>query len=523
MRKNRIFLIISLVCLGLAHTAIAAFNSETYISGQSFITTIAFSPNGRMYFMEKNTGAIRVVIGQDSVRPEPFFTFNVNNLGERGGLGLTFHPNYPDSPYVYCYVTITGPVLANAVVRLVDSLGYGTHPDTILRAPITVQATNHNGGFLRFGPDGKLYITMGENAQAMWAQDTCRMQGKILRINYDGSIPGDNPIHCAPIYSYGNRSSIGICFHPVTGALYESENGPTENDEINLILPGRNYGWPIVECRSDSPAYQNALICWTPTIAPTGIIVAWNSRIPEFNGKLLMNDFNNGTLHLLALNTSGDSILTDDHIFNAGTGLVDIEQGPDGFFYLAGGGTIYRLRPTHSGPEPFPIYSPPHNMILLNDSLEFVWGNTIDTDSGSSFHFVFQFSPDSVFNYPVIPIDAAHDTSILVPTNIFDTYGSKLFWRVLAVANDSMITIGGIPFPEVRIIFIGRIGDANGNGTLNGLDVIYLVNYLIGRGRPPDPLRLADVNADCNANALDVVYLVNYFKGGPVPMRGNCP
>jgi len=515
-------LLIALLALSLGLTAEAQFVDEVYVSGQSFITTVAFSPDGRMYFIEKDTGMIKVVLGQNQVRPEPFFDFDVDNAGERGGLGLTFHPEYPDSPYVYCYVTIPQPVLANVVVRLVDSSGFGTHPDTIFRAPITVGATNHNGGNLRFGPDGKLYITIGENAQPSWAQDTCRVQGKIIRINYDGSIPLDNPIHCAPIYAYGLRNSYDFCFHPATGTLYASENGPNANDEVNLILPGRNYGWPIVQCSSSDTSYQNALICWTPTIAPTGIVVGWNSQIPEFNGKLLITDWNTGTLHSLSLNPSGDSILSDDHVFSTGFGLVDVEQGPDGFFYLTSyTGSIIRLRPTSNVPVPFPLYTPLEDGSVVNYRTEFVWGNSTDPEGPVTFYF--QLSTEASIDTPLISVENNQDTSATFLTDSLFALGSVLYWRVLAVDSDSNITVGGIPMPEHRRLNIPVLGDANGNGIFNGVDVIFLVNYFKGIGPAPEPLMVANVNGDCTVNGVDDVYMVNYFKGGPGIIRSDCP
>ncbi len=499
----------------------ADFVDEVYISGQSFITTVAFSPDGQMFFIEKNTGLVKVVLGPDSVRPAPFFQFQVNNAGERGGLGLTFHPAYPDSPYVYCYVTIPLPVLANVIVRLEDSLGFGARPDTIFRAPITVGATNHNGGNIRFGSDGKLYVTIGEYAQPSWAQDTCRVQGKILRLNYDGTIPNDNPIACAPIFAYGLRNSYDFCFHPQTGALYASENGPNANDEVNLILPGRNYGWPIVQCAPGNPAYEDALICWTPTNAPTGIVVAWNSQIQEFNAKLLMTDWNFGVLHLMSLSANGDSILSDEHIFDYSSGLVDVEQGPDGLFYLTtGAGSIIRLRPPSGNPSPFPLREPSPGANVVNRNTRFVWGQSIDSEGPVS--YTFQIDGDTTFATPIFESGTA-DTSTIILTDSLFNFGANLYWRVYAIDSDSNITFGGIPIPEVRALNVLAPGDANGNGSLNGVDVVYLVAYLKGIVSPPEPLLAGDVNADCLVNGLDVIYLVNYFKGGTPPIRGECP
>jgi glucose/arabinose dehydrogenase len=499
----------------------ADFVDETYISGQSFITAIAFSPNGQMYFFEKNTGTVKVVLGPDLVRSQPFFQFEVNNDGERGGLGLTFHPSYPDSPYVYCYVTIPQPVLENVIIRLVDSSGYGINPDTIFRAPITVVYSNHNGGNIHFGPDGKLYATMGENNQPPWAQDTCRVQGKILRFNYDGTIPADNPIYCAPIYAYGLRNSFDFCFHPITGALYASENGPDANDEINKILPGRNYGWPNVQCMSTDPSYQNPLICWTPTIAPTGIVLAWDSQIAEFNGKLLMTDWNTGTLHLLTLSQSGDSILSDEHIFSAGTGLINVKQGPDGCFYLASGdGSIIRFRPSYNAPSPFGLVSPADHAKIVNQNAFFSWENS--TDPEGPVNYQFEISTENTFTAPFYTENTSNLISNAVSVDSIFSIAHLVYWRVKAIDGDDHITYGGLPMPSSRQIEILPPGDANASGILNGIDIIFLVNYLKGTGPNPEPLTAADANADCSINGLDVIYLVNYFKGGALPTRGNC-
>jgi len=544
----------------------ADFIAETFVSDQSFITSLAFAPNGTFMFIEKSTGTVKIVLGQDSVRTAPFFDFNVNDVGERGGLGLTFHPQYPDSPYVYSYVTISQSGISNIIVRLVDSLGYGTNPDTIFRAPVTSGASNHNGGNLHFGPDGKLYVTIGDNAVSQWAQDTCRVQGKIIRLNYDGSIPDDNPISCAPIFAYGLRNSYDFCFHPITGIIYASENGPAANDEVNRILPGLNYGWPVIQCSSGDSDFENALICWTPTNAPTGILVPHNSLIPEFNGKLLMTDWNDANLHSMTLNAGGDSVLSDDIVYTGPFGLVDIEQGLDGMFYLSSGnGSIIRLRPniiphaptidfhlpsennldipigdlefavsatdqdndplsfnwlkngqsvsndsittiafsepgnydilaivsdsqladsvfwnvnvhTTGGnpPQPFPLIRPSDGERIVTLNTHFTWGIAEDWDLNSSVDYMVQIADDTLFNGDESSFNANADTSLSLSTTILESISNSLFYRVLAIDNDSLITIGGIPSPEVRDFQIIPPGDTNGSGVANGLDVVFL-------------------------------------------------
>ncbi len=614
MKKTARLIIISAIWI-FGTIARADFISENYVTGQSFITTVAFSPNGQMFFIEKNTGRVKVVLGQNNVRATPFYQFAVNVSGERGGLGLTFHPDYPDSPYVYCFVTQAGPPLANAVIRLTDSLGYGTNPDTIFIAPIITSATNHNGGNIRFGPDGKLYVTIGENAQPSWAQDTCNVWGKILRLNSDGTVPTDNPIGCAPIYAYGLRNSYDFCFHPVSGLLYATENGPAANDELNRILPGRNYGWPAVQCMSTNPAYENPLLCWTPTIAPTGIVAVHQSLIPEFNGKLLMTDYNTGSLRSLTLNATGDSIISDTIVYSVGSGLIDVEQGTDGYIYLTrSNGSIVRLRPATPPQAPtiidfypggdttiavggvlnfgveatdpdsdtlyfswfrngspagsdsiaaFSFVSPGQEIIraivsdgFLADSIDwrieiyttggnppgpfalgepidhaasvvrftkFIWRTSIDTDSGSVVNYELFIDSDTIFD-DGLRINCGGDTASTVGTDTLGGLASILYWKVLAIDNDSLVRQGGIPFPEMRDLRILPAGDANSNGELRGSDVTFLVSFFKGTNFPPEPLLAADANGDCQVQGSDVTYLVRYFKGhGTAPIRPDCP
>jgi|GEM_PF-793793 len=559
----------------LSSPAQADFISENYVTGQSFITTVAFSPDGRMFFIEKNTGRVKVVLGQNNVRATPFYQFAVNSSGERGGLGLTFHPNYPDSPFVYCFVTQAGPPLANVVIRLTDSLGYGTNPDTIFIAPIVTSATNHNGGNIRFGPDGKLYITIGENAQPSWAQDTCNVWGKILRINGDGSIPGDNPVACAPIYAYGLRNSYDFCFHPVSGGLYATENGPAANDELNKILPGRNYGWPVIQCLSTNPAYENPLRCWTPTIAPTGIVAAHQSMIPEFNGKLLMTDYNSGSLRLLTLNPAGDSITHDTIVFSVGSGLIDVEQGPDGHIYLTrSNGSIIRLRPTTPPQAPTIIDFHPGGDTsvavgtVLNfgmaasdpdsDTLYFIWlrnGSPAGNDSNIAFSFA---TPGQEIVSGIVSDGFLADT-VAWRIDIFTTGGNppgpfalvepadsqsnvvrytRFVWRT-SIDTDSGAMVNYELFIDSDTIFDNGLLVNCGEDTSIAVETDSLGRLgrylywkilaiddenLSRQGGTPTPeirrlqiLPAGDANSNGEQRGSDVTFLVSYFKGTNFP------
>lgn len=199
---------------------------------------MAFVPDGRLLFTEKNTGNVRVVQG-GILLPTPWATVRVSSSGERGLLGITVDPNFVTNRFVYVYHTNPSP-LANRVIRFRDSLGRGVDSTVILTAPITTGATNHNGGNLHFGPDDKLYVTIGEYANPLYSQDLRVVMGKILRLNRDGTAPPDNPFYNDSIadkriYCLGLRNSFDFAFDSLRRFLWATENGPTCDDELNLI------------------------------------------------------------------------------------------------------------------------------------------------------------------------------------------------------------------------------------------------------------------------------------------------
>jgi hypothetical protein len=170
-------------------------------------------------------------------------------------------------------------------------------------------------------------------------------------------------------------------------------------------------------------------------------------------------------------------------------------------------------------PEPFPLYRPTDGEHQVVNNIEFSWGSTIDYDPNSTFTYSIQISPDSAFRWIQKQVVGITDTVVSVPTDSLSLFGSQPYWRVLAINDDSLIRIGGIP-EQVRRLNILSPGDANLSGTVTGLDVIFLVNYFKGRGPSPDPLLAGDSNGSCITTGLDVTYLVRFFKGiGPAPRR----
>ncbi|HKU49637.1 MAG TPA: PQQ-dependent sugar dehydrogenase, partial [Nitrososphaera sp.] len=209
-------------------------------------------------------------------------------------------------------------------------------------------AKQHVGGPIEFGPDGKLYITGGEAGRRARADDLKSPLGKILRINPDGTIPPDNPFPGEPYYTIGHRNSFGLTFHPITGRPYITENGNDTNDEINILYPGKNYGWPNVNGTTNDPRYISPLYATGPgTIAPTEAEFYTGDKYPsEFKNNLFFLAYNTRSLDRIELVGPDYDILksfTSYPLPAAWPSFTDIELGPDGYFYVSDFKTIYRV------------------------------------------------------------------------------------------------------------------------------------------------------------------------------------
>jgi aldose sugar dehydrogenase len=319
------------------------------------LVAMTFDSTGRLFFTQKN-GQVRLLVNRQ-LQAQSVISFSVDTCSERGLLGIAIDPAFNTNRYVYVYYTVKANAACgdtiNQVVRFTEVNGVGQNPVTIFTSP-AVGAGNHNGGNIRFGPDGKLYISVGDDSNPATSQNLGSKNGKIHRINPDGTIPTDNPFYgqqgkVGSIFAYGLRNSFDLDFDPVTGALFASENGPNCDDEVNRIVAGYNYGWrPNYSCGDNDPNFNTipALFRWTPPIAPTGITFYRNGlRRPLF-----MCAYNDGKLHRLVLNANRQQIL-QDRIVPLPSGVncnEDVETGPDGaLYFVAGGGfsaaTLYRL------------------------------------------------------------------------------------------------------------------------------------------------------------------------------------
>ncbi len=195
----------------------------------------------------------------------------------------------------------------------------------------------HNGGRIRFGPDGKLYITTGDAGQPQLAQDLQSLAGKILRANADGSVPADNPFPRSLVYSFGHRNPQGLTWHPLTKDLYATEHGPSGHDEINLIKAGANYGWPIVVGRGNNqeftdPIYETGQSTW----APSGVTFYKAPSVSRWNLSLFVATLRGKHIRVILDPMQPGLVNSTNVLFSDYFGRIrDVAQGPDGYLYLA--------------------------------------------------------------------------------------------------------------------------------------------------------------------------------------------
>ncbi len=251
---------------------------ESWVESLEIPWSLVFLPDGRALVSER-PGRIRMV-ENGSLRAEAYATLEVAHIGEGGLMGLALHPQFPDVPFIYAMHTFQrSNGVENRVVRLLHEGDHGVFDTVIIDGIPGGRA--HNGGRIAFGPDGMLYVTTGEIFQGHLAQDLSSLGGKILRITPEGGIPEDNPFSESPVYSYGHRNPQGLVFHPETGSLFSSEHGPSGeqgwygHDEINIIVPGGNYGWPEVIGAPGDERFVDPLVFWEPATPPSGMTF-WN-------------------------------------------------------------------------------------------------------------------------------------------------------------------------------------------------------------------------------------------------------
>ncbi|MGD8192051.1 PQQ-dependent sugar dehydrogenase [Brevibacillus ginsengisoli] len=294
---------------------------------------MVFSPDGRVFFTER-PGTIRV-IQNGSLLPQPMIRFTAPFIarGEGGLLGLVLDPAFAQNHYLYVYHTYEEQgLLYNRVLRLREKNNQASIDRVLLeRIPGNVF---HNGGRLKIGPDQRLYITTGDAQTPALAQNLSSLAGKILRINLDGTIPADNPFPHSPIYSYGHRNSQGLAWSPATGILYSSEHGAVAHDEINVIEPGANYGWPLIQGDEQRAGMKTPLIhSHETTWAPSGM--SFVTQGPWAGQLLVANLRGEQVLRIQFVPGKEPAVQKVEAFYRNQFGrLRDVVEGPDGSLYL---------------------------------------------------------------------------------------------------------------------------------------------------------------------------------------------
>jgi len=327
-----VFFVIFILSYSFTNVLAQTFQVETVAEDLEVPWAIAFSPDGRIFVTER-VGKLRVI--EDGVlNPEPVKIFDVG-FGEGGLLGIALDPNFEENHYLYLYYTYNNFLITfNKVARFTESDNKLSEEKILLdKIP---GASYHDGGRIKFGPDGKLYITTGEAGIVANAQDLNSLGGKILRINSNGSIPNDNPFPNSPVYSLGHRNPQGLDWDPVTRKLVATEHGSSAHDEVNVIESGKNYGWPEVIGDETDPKYQSPLLhTGTETWAPSGAVFYNSKNIPEWENKYFIATLRGSHLRMLDLELEENKVLSSIPLFEGEYGrLRDASIGPDGNLYL---------------------------------------------------------------------------------------------------------------------------------------------------------------------------------------------
>ncbi len=332
--------------LGVVHALPRGTKAVRYKRNLDFPVDLAWvKGTRRIFFTEKNSGKVRILDGR-KLRKRACVNLDVNPGGERGALGIALHPRFKKNHKLYVYYTNASP-LEDRVTRFIVRRRRCTRPRHILRG-LPAASSIHHGGQLEF-VRRKLFVSTGEAGDPSNAQSRDNRLGKILRLRPDGSVPRSNPFRRngrrSPIWSFGHRNPFGLTHKPGTGRLYETENGPECDDELNRIRKGRNYGWgPGYVCGTAGvgPSPKRPLVRWTPPIVPTD---PWwyRGKMRRLSGHLYVGDFRSGRLLRIVLNKKGTRVLRRRSIFDARSGIVDVSRGPGKWLYFATPTTIRRI------------------------------------------------------------------------------------------------------------------------------------------------------------------------------------
>jgi glucose/arabinose dehydrogenase len=333
--------------------------------------SLAFLPDGSLLVTER-PGRLRVV-RNGTLDPQPVAgTPTVWATGQGGLLEVLPHPNFADNRWLY--LTYSKPCeQGGATTALMRGRFDGK---ALVDAKDLFVAENcntgnpHFGSKLAFGRDGSLYMTIGERGDRQRAQNLAIHGGKVLRLTADGAAHPDNPFvgkagHKPEIFTYGNRNAQGLAVHPTTGAVWANEHGPQGGDELNILVAGKNYGWPIasygreygpngalISAHPTREGVEEPILTWLPSIGISGLLIYTGDAFPQWKDHFFVGGLSGLALHRLAFNDKGGLLGREELLSDMRQRIRDVRQGPDGFIYLAADsnpGGILRIEPAAAG------------------------------------------------------------------------------------------------------------------------------------------------------------------------------
>lgn len=350
------------------------FRLVTVAEGLNNPWSLAFLPNGDMLVTELS-GQLRIV-RNGSVLADPVSGLPDIRTGGQGGLlDVVLHPDFESNNLVY--ISYAKPNAddsqgTTAVIRGTYGNGALTNVEEVFEAQAWTGGRGHHGSRIAFDADGYMFITVGDrqvppqgDLSAHPAQDLSNHHGVVVRLHDDGSVPDDNPFvgqagALPEIWSYGHRNLQGLAVHPVTNEVWETEHGPQGGDELNLIRPGLNFGWPVigygVNYGPGTPIHETVnqqgmerpVTHWLPSMAPSGLVVYNGDQFPEWQGSIFAGGMNQNQ-ELTRILTDGTQLKVKETLLPGQFSIRDVREGPDGFIYLVirGGNNspIVRLEP----------------------------------------------------------------------------------------------------------------------------------------------------------------------------------
>ena len=330
--------------------------------------SLAFLPNGDMLVTER-PGRLRIVRG-GKLDPQPIAGTPQVYAQQQGGLlEVAVHPRFAENQFLYFTYSKPGTEPNTATTALARAKFDGkalSEMKDIFVADNMNKAGIHFGSKLAFGRDGLLYMSLGERNDRNRAQSLASHGGKVVRLRDDGSPAPGNPFEGKPgakpeIYSYGHRNIQGLAFHPDTGALWVNEHGPQGGDELNLVSPGKNYGWPVATYGREYPqgggtvisapskeGIEEPVLVWSPSIGVSGLMIYSGDKFPYWKGQFFSGGLSGAALHRVGLGENQTLQGRDAMLSPLRLRVRDVRQGPDGYIYLAidgNPGGILRLEP----------------------------------------------------------------------------------------------------------------------------------------------------------------------------------